>query len=133
MSPGETDQKRDRDSFMSKAVNFVVNHVFDVVEWDKAAYQVAAHRSSFGELVCLFIAPVSCVSFYPFKMNCVFVCKFGESFMAVIDGLVVVYFIGESLNEDRLSLQKVICWLLKVMSSSAACLMAAVSAWKTVQ
>ena len=37
-------------SFMSKAVNFVVNHVFDVVEWDKAAYQVAAHR---------FIAPVS--------------------------------------------------------------------------
>ena len=25
-------------SFMSKAVNFVVNHVFDVVEWDKAAY-----------------------------------------------------------------------------------------------
>ena len=22
--------------FMSKAVNFVVNHVFDVVEWDKA-------------------------------------------------------------------------------------------------
>ena len=85
-------------SFMSKAVNFVVNHVFDVVEWDKAAYQVAAHRSSFGELVCLFIAPVSCVSFYPFKINCVFVCKFGESFMAVIDGLVVVYFIGESLK-----------------------------------
>ena len=42
-------------SFMSKAVNFVVNHVFDVVEWDKAAYQVAAHRPSFGELVCLFI------------------------------------------------------------------------------
>ena len=64
-------------SFMSKAVNFVVNHVFDVVEWDKAAYQVAAHLSSFGELVCLFIAPVSCVSFYPFKMYCVFVCKFG--------------------------------------------------------
>ena len=29
-------------SFMSKAANFVVNHVFDVVEWDKAAYQVAA-------------------------------------------------------------------------------------------
>ena len=69
-----------------------------MVEWDKAAYQVAAHRSSFGELVCLSIAPVSCVSFYPFKMYCVFVCKFGESFMAVIDGLVVVYFIGESLK-----------------------------------
>ena len=67
-------------SFMSKAVNFVVNHVF------------AAHRSSFGELVCLFIAPVSCVSFYPFKMYCVFVCKFGESFMAVIDGLFVSVF-----------------------------------------
>ena len=62
-----------------------------MVEWDKAAYQVAAHRSSFGELVCLFIGPVSCVSFYPFKMYCVFVCKFGESFMAVIDGLVGPY------------------------------------------
>ena len=36
-------------------------------------------------------------------------------------------------SADRLSLQKVICWLLKVISSSAACLMAAVSAWKTVQ
>ena len=38
-------------------------------------------------------------------------------------------------NADRLSLhvQKVICWLLKVISSSAACLMAAVPAWKTVQ
>ena len=62
-----------------------------MVEWDKAAYQVAAHRSSFGELVCLFIVPVSCVSFYLFKMYCVFVCKFGASFMAlaVIDGLVV--------------------------------------------
>ena len=67
-------------------------------EWDKAAYQVTAHRSSFGELVCLFIAPMSFVSFYPFEMYCVFVCKFGESFMAVIDGLVVVYFIGESLK-----------------------------------
>ena len=76
---------------------FVVNHVVDVVEWDKAAHQVAAHRSSFGELVYLFIGPMSCVSFYPFKLYCVFVCKFGESFMAVIDGFVVVDFIGESL------------------------------------
>ena len=78
-------------------VNFVVNHVFDVVEWDKATHQVAAHCSSFGELVCLFIAPMSYVSFYLFKLYCVFVCKFGESFMAVIDVFVVVYFIGESL------------------------------------
>ena len=68
-----------------------------MVEWDKAAHQVTAHRFSFGELVCLFIAPVSCVSFYLFKLYCVFVCKFGESFMAVSDGFVVVYFIGESL------------------------------------
>ena len=82
---------------MCQAVNFVVHHVFDVVEWDKAAHQVAAHRSSFGEIVCVFIAPMSCASFYPFKLYCVFVCKFGESFMAVIDGFVVVYFIGESL------------------------------------
>ena len=65
-------------------------------EWDKAAHQVAAHRSSFGELVCLLIAPMYCVSFYSFKLYCVFVCKFGESFMSVIDGF-VVYFIGESL------------------------------------
>ena len=72
-------------------------HVFDVVEWDKAAHQVAAHRSNFGELVYLFIGPMSYVSFYPFKLYCVFVCKFGESFMAVIDGFVVEYFIGESL------------------------------------
>ena len=36
-------------------------------------------------------------------------------------------------NADRLSLQKLICWLLKVISTSAAYLMAAVSAWKTVQ
>ena len=64
-----------------------------MVEWDKAAYQVAVRRSSFGELVCLFIAPMSCVSFYPFKMYCVFVCKFGESFMAVNDRFVVVYFL----------------------------------------
>ena len=68
-----------------------------MVEWDKAAHQVAAHRSSFGELVCLFIAPMSCESFYPFKLYCVFVFKFDESFMAVSDGFVVVYFIGESL------------------------------------
>ena len=68
-----------------------------MVEWDKPAHQVAAHRSSFGELVCLFIAPMYCVRFYPFKLYCVFVWKFGESFMAVSDGLVVVYFIGESL------------------------------------
>ena len=68
-----------------------------MVEWDKAAHQVAAHRSSFGELVCLFIAPMSCVSFYPFKLNCIYVCKFVANFMAVIDGFVVVYFIGESL------------------------------------
>ena len=58
-----------------------------MIEWDKASHQVAAHRSSFGELVCLFIAPMSCANFYPFKLYCVFVCKFGESFMAVIDGL----------------------------------------------
>ena len=68
-----------------------------MVEWDKAVHQVAAYRSSFGELVCLFIAPMPCVSFYPFKLYCVFVCKLGESFMAVIDVFVVVYFIGESL------------------------------------
>ena len=68
-----------------------------MVEWDKAAHQVTALRSSFGKLVCLFIAPVSCVSFYPFKLYCVFVCKFGECFMAVSDEFVVVYFIGESL------------------------------------
>ena len=69
-----------------------------MVEWDKAAHQVAAHRSSFGELVCLFIARMSFVSFYPFKLYFVFVCKLSESFMAVIDGFVVVYFIGESLK-----------------------------------
>ena len=56
-----------------------------MVEWDKAAHQVTAHRSSFGKLV---IAPVSYVSFYPFKLYCVFVCKFGECFMAVSDGCV---------------------------------------------
>ena len=67
-----------------------------MVEWDKAAHQVTAHRSSFGELVCLFIANVLC-ELYPFELYCVFVCKFGESFMAVIDGFVFVYFIGESL------------------------------------
>ena len=39
-----------------------------------------------------FSLPSSCVSFYPFKMYCVFVCKFGESFMAVIDGLVCVFY-----------------------------------------
>ena len=49
-------------------------------------------------LTVAFIAPMSCVSFYPLKLYCVFVCKFGESFMAVIDGFVVVYFIGESLK-----------------------------------
>ena len=54
--------------------------------------------------------------------------------MAVSDGFFVVYFIGKrACSADRLSLQKVICWLLKVVSSSAACLMAAVSAWKTLQ
>ena len=58
---------------------------------------LSAHRSSFGKLVCLFIAPVSCVSFYPFKFFCVFGCKFGECFMEVSDRFVVVYFIGESL------------------------------------
>ena len=58
---------------------------------------VTAHRSSFGKLVCLFIAPVSCVSFYPIKFYCVFVCKFSECFMAVSDGFVVVFFFGESL------------------------------------
>ena len=68
-----------------------------MVESDKAAHQVTAHRSSFGELVCLFIAPMSCVSFYPFKLYCVFVCKFGECFMAVSDGFILVYFIGESM------------------------------------
>ena len=103
-----------------------------MVEWDTAAHQVAAHRSSFGELVCLFIAPMSCVSFYPIKLNCVFVCKIGESFMAVIDGFVCCL-MERACSADRLSPQKVICWLLKVISSSAACLMAAVSAWKTVQ
>ena len=36
-------------------------------------------------------------------------------------------------SADRLSLQKVICWLLKVIGSSAAYLMAAVSARKAVQ
>ena len=36
-------------------------------------------------------------------------------------------------SADSLSPQKVSCWLLKVISSSAAYLMAAVSAWKTVQ
>ena len=41
-------------SFMSKAVNFVVNHVFDVVEWDKAAYQVAALRNKPSEKAELF-------------------------------------------------------------------------------
>ena len=83
---------------LCKAVNLVVNHVFDVVEWDKAAHHFTAHRSSFGKLVCLFIAPVSCVNFYPFKLYCVFVVfKFGECFVAVSDGFALVYFIGESL------------------------------------
>ena len=45
-----------------------------------------------------FYFPQCPVSFYPFKLYCVFVCKFGESFMAVIDGFVVVYFIRESLK-----------------------------------
>ena len=56
--------------------------------------QALASSSAFSLPQC----PVCSVSFYPFKMYCVFVCKFGESFMAVIDGLVVVYFIGESLK-----------------------------------
>ena len=60
-----------------------------MVEWDKAAHQVSAHRSSFGELVCRFIAPMSCVSFYPFKLYCVFVCKFGESFTVVLASTVI--------------------------------------------
>ena len=79
---------------------------------------------------------VSCLSFYPFKLYCIFVCKFGECFMVVSDGFVVVYFIilfERACSADRLLLQNVICWLLKVISSSAACLMAAVLAWKTVQ
>ena len=56
--------------------------------------------------------------------------------MVVSDGFVVVYFIilfERACSADRLLLQNVICWLLKVISSSAACLMAAVLAWKTVQ
>ena len=47
--------------------------------------------------------------------------------------LLLCILLERAWSADRLSLQKVICWLLKVMSSSAACLMAAVSAWKTVQ
>ena len=31
-----------------------------LVEWGKAAHQVAAHRSSFGELVCTMTPPVPC-------------------------------------------------------------------------
>ena len=96
-----------------------------MVEWDKAAHQVAAHRSSFGELVCLFIAPMSCVSFYPFKLYCVYVCKFVANFMM---DLLLCILLERACSADRLSLQKVICWLLKVISSSAASLMAAVSA-----
>ena len=56
--------------------------------------------------------------------------------MAVSDGFILVYFIAlleRACSADRLSLQKVICRMLKVISSSAACLMATVSAWKTVQ
>ena len=47
--------------------------------------------------------------------------------------LLLCILLERACSADRLSLQKVICWLLKVISSSAACLMAAVSAWKTVQ
>ena len=36
-------------SFMSKAVNFVVNHVFDVVEWDKARKGI--YKGSFAYYV----------------------------------------------------------------------------------
>ena len=32
------------------------------------------------------------MSFYPFKFYCVFVCKFGECFMVVSDGFVVVFY-----------------------------------------
>ena len=48
---------------------------------------------------------------------------------SVMDLLLCVL-LERACSADRLSLQKVICWFLKVISSSAACLMAAVSAWK---
>ena len=51
---------------------------------------------------------------------------------SVMDLLLCVL-LERACSADRLSLQKVICLFLKVISSSAACLMAAVSAWKTVQ
>ena len=51
---------------------------------------------------------------------------------SVID-LLLYILLERACSADRLSLQKIICWLLKVISSSAACLMSAVSAWKTVQ
>ena len=46
--------------------------------------------------------------------------------------LLLCILLERACSADRLSLQKVICWFLKVISSSAACLMADVSAWKTV-
>ena len=102
-----------------------------MVGWDKAAYQVTAHRSSFGELVCLFIAPMSCVSSY-LKLYCVSSASLVRALWQSLMDLLLCILLERACSADRLSLQKVICWLLKVISSSAACLMAAVSAWKTV-
>ena len=51
---------------------------------------------------------------------------------SVMDLLLCVL-LERACSADRLSLQKVICLFLKVISSSVAYLMAAVSAWKTVQ
>ena len=56
----------------------------------------------------------------------------GALWQSLMD-LLLCILLERACSADKLSLQKVICWLLKVISSSAACLMATVSAWKTVQ
>ena len=96
-----------------------------------SAHQVTARRSSFGELVCLFIAPMSCVSFI--HLTCTVSASLVSALWQSVMDLLLCILLERACSADRLSLQKVICWLLKVISSSAACLMAAVLAWETVQ
>ena len=104
-----------------------------MVEWDKAAHQVTARRSSFGELVCLFIALMSCVSFIHLTCTVFLSASLVSALWQSVMDLLLCILLERACSADRLSLQKVICWLLKVISSSAACLMAAVLAWETVQ
>ena len=75
------------------------------------------HVSAFIHLSCTVFLSASLVS---------------ALWQSVMD-LLLCILLERACSADRLLLQKVIFWLLKVISSSAACLMAAVLAWKTVQ